>query len=70
MWMPSQKAGGIPSVSTILNLSMEKSGLTWDETAEPASRDQIPRREREQGKRRASCPADHEQDWQPYPVDP
>ena len=40
-------------------------------TAEPVSRDEILRRERGQGKN-AHLPrsADHEQDWQPHPVDP
>ena len=46
------------------------SRLTRDGTAEPVSRDQILRRERGQGKLNFSCLADHEQDWQPYPVDP
>ena len=41
-----------------------------DGTAEPISRDQILRRERGQGNTTFSCPADHEQDWEPYPVDP
>ena len=41
-----------------------------DGTAEPVSRDQILRRERGQGNINFPCPADHEQDWQPYPVDP
>ena len=36
---------------------------------EPVSRDQIPRRERGQGTNNFLCSADHEQDWQPYPVD-
>ena len=39
------------------------SRLTRDGTAEPVSRDQILRHARGQGN-------DHEQDWQPYPVDP
>ena len=34
--------------------------LTRDGTAEPVSRDHI----------NFPCSADHEQDWQPYPVDP
>ena len=34
------------------------------------SRDQILRRERRQGKVMFLYLADHEQDWQPYPVDP
>ena len=34
------------------------------------SRGQIFRREREQDNIHFLCPADHEQDWQPYPVDP
>ena len=44
------------------------SRLTWDGTAEPVSRDQILRREREQGNIHFPYSADHEQDWQPYPV--
>ena len=46
------------------------SRLTRNGTAEPVSRDQILRRERGQGNIQLPCPADHEQDWQPYPVDP
>ena len=38
--------------------------------AEPVSRDQILRHERGQGNIIFSCSADHEQDRQPYPVDP
>ena len=34
------------------------------------TQDQILRHKREQRKKRFSCSADHEQDWQPYPVDP
>ena len=45
------------------------SRLTRDETAKPVSRGQILRRERGQGKVYFPCSADHEQDWQPYPVD-
>ena len=45
--------------------------MTRDGTAEPVSRDQIFRRER--GRHGnihfPCCSADHEQDWQPYPVD-
>ena len=43
--------------------------LTRDGTAELASRDQTLRRERGQGNINFPCSADHEQDWQPYPVD-
>ena len=46
------------------------SGLMRDGTAEPVSRDQILRPERGQGKNYFPCLADHEQGWQPYPVDP
>ena len=47
------------------------SRLTRDGTAEPVSRDQILRREeRGQGSIHFPCSADHQQDWQPYPVDP
>ena len=44
--------------------------LPWDRAAAPVSRDQILRRERGQGDVYFPCSADHEQDWQPYPVDP
>ena len=46
------------------------SRLTRDETAEPVSRDQILRHAPGQGNIHFPCLADHEQDWQPYPVDP
>ena len=46
------------------------SRLTQDWTAEPVSRDQILRHARGQGNTYFSCSVDHEQDWQPYPVDP
>ena len=46
------------------------SRLTRDGTAGPVSRDQILRHVRGQGNIRFPCSADHEQDWQPYPVDP
>ena len=58
------------SKRTRFSLSMEMSRLTRDWTAEPVSRDQILRRERGQGNINFPCSADHEQDWQPYPVDP
>ena len=46
------------------------SRLTRDGTAEPVSRDQILRHARGQGNVHFPCSADHEQDWQPYSVDP
>ena len=46
------------------------SRLTRDGTAEPVSRDQILRHARGQGNIHFPCSVDHEQDWQPYPVDP
>ena len=54
---------------TRFSLSMEMSTLTRDGTAEPVSRDQILRHARGRGIF-FPCSADHEQDWQPYPVDP
>ena len=45
------------------------SRLTWNGTAEPVSRNQILRRVRGHGDIHFYCSADHEQDWQPYPVD-
>ena len=44
--------------------------LTRGGTVEPVSRDQILRRDRGQGNAHFRSSADHEQDWQPYPVDP
>ena len=55
--------------STRFSLSMEMSRLTRDRTSEPVSRDQIFKLERRQGNINFPCSADHEQDWQPYPVD-
>ena len=49
---------------------MEMGRLTRDGTAEPVSGDQILRREREQGNIHFPCSVDHDQDWQPYLVDP
>ena len=49
---------------------MEMSRLALDGTAEHVSRDQILRLERGQGNIHFLCAAGHEQDWQPYPVDP
>ena len=46
------------------------SRLTRDGTAEPVSRAQILRYERRQENIVFPCLADHEQDWQAYPVDP
>ena len=46
------------------------SRLTRDGTAEPVSRDPILGHARGQRNTNFPCPADHEQDWQPYPVDP
>ena len=57
-------------MSTRFRLSMEMSRLTRDGTTEPVSRDQTLRHERGQGNFHFSCSADHDQDWQPYPVDP
>ena len=46
------------------------SRLTRDGTAEPVSRDQILRHAPGLGNIHFPCSADHEQDWQPHPVDP
>ena len=48
---------------------MEMSRLTRDGTAEPVSRDQTLRHARGQENIPFPCSADHEQDWQPFPVD-
>ena len=57
-------------VSTRFSLSMNMSRLTLDGTAEPVSGDHILRREQGQRNIHIPCSTDHEQDWQPYPVDP
>ena len=46
------------------------SRLARDGKVDPVSPDQILRRERGQGKKHFPCSADHEKDWQPYPLDP
>ena len=46
------------------------SRLTRDGTTEPVSRDQVLRQARRQGSINFPCSADHDQDWQRYPVDP
>ena len=47
------------------------SRLTRDGTVEPVSRDQTLRHARgQEGNIDFPCSADHEQDWQSYPVDP
>ena len=47
------------------------SGLTRDGTVEPVLQDQIILgREQGQGNMIFPSSADHEQNWQPYPVDP
>ena len=48
-WTSPWKAGGIPRVSTRFSLSVENEQTGADGTAKPVSRDQILRREREQG---------------------
>ena len=68
--MPPRNSGGTPEVSTRFSLNMKMSRLTRDGTAELVSRDPFLRRERGQGNIYFPCSADHEQDWQPYPVDP
>ena len=44
--------------------------LTRDGTAEPFTRDQFLRHVRIQGNINFPCSVEHEQDWQPYQVDP
>ena len=44
--------------------------LMRDGTVEPVSQIQILRRDRGQGEKKKNGSADHEQDWQSYPVDP
>ena len=56
----------IPDSASVWRMSRVAGGGT----AEPISRDRILRRERGQGNIHFPCPADHEQDWQLYPVDP
>ena len=46
------------------------SRLTRDGTAEPVTRDKFSGGSRDRKKYIFSVSADHEQDWQPYPVDP
>ena len=64
--------GRNPASSTRFSLSMEMSRLTQDETDERTrlARPNSQAHKRGQGTIHFSCSAHHEQDWQPYPVDP
>ena len=62
--------GRNPVSKTRFSLNIEMSRLTRDGTAEPVSRDQIIRRKQGQGNIHFPCSANHEKDWQRYPVDP
>ena len=44
--------------------------MTREGRTKPVSRDQILRHELGQGNIHFPCSADHDQDWQPYPMDP
>ena len=46
------------------------SRLTRGGTAQPVSRDQTLKHARRQGNIHFPSSTDHEQDWQPYPIDP
>ena len=63
-WTPPRKSGGIPLVSTTFSLSIE------NEQTDAGRDDQILKHERGQGNIHFPCSAGHDQDWQPYPVDP
>ena len=68
---PSRKAEGIPRVRNIFSLSVEKEqdGVERDGRtclARPNSRTGT----RNRGKTSFFCSVDHEQHWQPFPVDP
>ena len=52
------------------NLGVENERADAGRDDQPISRDQILRRERGKGEKYFLFLADHEQDWQPYPVDP
>ena len=63
-------SGGISWVSTRYILSIVKNEqLTRDGKADPVLWDQFLRQKREQENIHFPCSADHEEDWQPYPVD-
>ena len=49
---------------------MSKHQIHLSGMAEPVSRDQVLRREQGLGNIDFPCSADHEQNWQPCPVDP
>ena len=59
-----------PDVSARLSLGVENEQTNAGRDGGTRPRDQILRYERRQRYVHFSCSADHEQDWQPYPVDP
>ena len=66
MWTLSVAESGRNPVSKQIQADCAKLA----EEVEPVVQDQILRRERGKGKHYFPCAADHEQDWQPYPIDP
>ena len=57
----TRKSGGIPRVSTRFILSITEPNLSCEAKFIGKNVDR---------KKTSSCSADHEQDWQLYPVDP
>ena len=69
-WTPPRKVGGIPRVSTTFTLGVENGRGRRGTGRRRLARDtKLSGRERGQEKKRFPCSADHELDWQPYPVD-
>ena len=71
----SRKSGGITRISTRSSLSVENEFEQTDAgrngTAESRYREtKFSGSERGQGKKHFPCSVDHEQNWQPYSVDP
>ena len=63
------KSGRNPVSKHQIQLVWKIIRLTWSGTIEPVSWDQILRHERGQGENYPRS-ADHEEYWQPYPIDP
>ena len=70
IWTSSRKSGGIQRVSTRFSLTVENEEA--DARRGGRTRRARPNSQalRGQGDAYFRCSADHEQDWQPYPVDP
>ena len=69
-WTPLRKSPGIPYVSTRFSLNVENEQADARRDCRTCLARSNSQARTGTGKYYFPCSADHEQDWQPYPVDP